>query len=171
MNTSRCHSDSVTRLQHSKGILAQLLVIRYANTNCWFTLMIFWWRQIPLGHICKLLSRNLLELRLNKCKFLQSSIIYLRYLISSTQIRPNPDNVSVIVNYPVPRSTKEVHRFIRLASYFRKFIANFSTIAKPLHDHLKKNAYFKFDEQECYVFFSSTFFLPFFLFLPVLGFL
>jgi len=39
---------------------------------------------------------------------------------------------------------KEVHRFVGLASYFRRFVPNFSLLAKPLYELIKKNVTFTF---------------------------
>ncbi|KAK9679384.1 RNase H-like domain found in reverse transcriptase [Popillia japonica] len=58
------------------------------------------------------------------------------------------DSVAAVNSYPVPANTRQVQSFLGLASYFRKFIKNFSIIAKPLYDLLKKNRVFKFGELE-----------------------
>jgi len=39
------------------------------------------------------------------------------------------ENVETVF-YPIPRNIKEVHRFVSLASYFRRFVPKFSLIAK-----------------------------------------
>lgn len=63
-----------------------------------------------------------LEFRLDKCFFLYTEISYLRYLVSSDGIRPDPKNVEPIVNFSTPKNSKEVHSFVGLVSYFRKFV-------------------------------------------------
>jgi len=83
---------------------------------------------------------NHLQLRLDKCSFLQTKIHYLGYEISHKGITHNPDNVNAIHSFPIPKNVKEVHIFLGLASYFRRFVKNFSIIAKPLYDLLKKKS-------------------------------
>lgn len=53
-----------------------------------------------------------------------------------------------VVDYLVPRNAREAHRFVCLASYFRRFIKNFSTIVRPLYDLIRKNATFQFGPEE-----------------------
>lgn len=89
-----------------------------------------------------------LRFRLDKCHFLYNQITYLGYLVDEKGIQPSPANVDSIVNYPLPRNTKDVQRFIGLASYFRKFVPKFSIVAKPLYDLLKKGVNFKFEAEE-----------------------
>lgn len=94
--------------------------------------------------VFKLLTENLLELRLDKCVFLRTEIDFLGYQISEKGISPNGVNIAAIKNYPVPSNIKEVQRFVGLCSYFRRFVQNFAVIAKPLYDLLRKQAIFKF---------------------------
>lgn len=101
-----------------------------------------------LRSVLKLMVDNLLELRLDKCKFLHNEIIYLGYLINQQGILPNPENVEAVAKYPIPKNVHEVHRFLGLVSYFRKFIQSFSTIAKPLYDLIRKGNDFHFSSEQ-----------------------
>lgn len=94
------------------------------------------------------MTENLLELRLDKCSFLMTKIVYLGYEVSSEGIKPNPENIRAVQEYPVPDSAKKVQRFLGLASYFRRFINQFAVIAKPLYDLIRKNTTFSFGEKE-----------------------
>ena len=77
-----------------------------------------------------------------------TEIDYLGYNISDDGVRPTKSGVEAVINYPVPKSPREVMQFIGLCSYFRKYIKNFSIIAKPLYDLTKKNIFFKFGKEE-----------------------
>lgn len=101
-----------------------------------------------LNEVLHLLSDNLLELCLDKCVFLMTDIIYLGYSFNEHGIFPSKEHIEAVMEYPVPKNTKEVQSFVGLVSYFRKFIANFSIIAKPLYDLLKKSAVFVFGTVE-----------------------
>lgn len=89
-----------------------------------------------------------LELRMDKCRFLQSEIEYLGYKVSAGGISPNERGVDAIKNFPVPSNIREVQSFLGMCAYFRKFVLGFSMIAKPLYDLLKKNVEFVFGESQ-----------------------
>lgn len=97
-------------------------------------------------------NKNLLELRQDKCIFLQSKITYLGYVVDKDGVRPDPANVAAVTQFPVPKSIASVHSFVGLVSYFRRFIENFSILAAPLYALLKKGAQFKFGEKESQAF-------------------
>lgn len=79
-----------------------------------------------------------LKLQSDKCEFLHKEIAYLGHIISDQDFRPNSDKIEAIVKIPVPRYQKDIKSFVSLASYYRKFIPNFSQLAKPLTSLLKK---------------------------------
>lgn len=101
-----------------------------------------------LSEVFLLLTNNLLELRVNKCSFVQTEILYLGYIINCDGIQPNPQNVQALNDYPIPTTTKKVQQFLGLASYFRRFIPSFSILAKPLYDLLRKGRSFKFESSQ-----------------------
>lgn len=101
-----------------------------------------------LSKVFRLLVRNKMELRLDKCEFLATKIEYLGYLITEHGIQPTKDSIAAIEDFPIPRNTREVQSFLGLSSYFRKFIEKFAQIAKPLYDLIKSNTTFRFDSKE-----------------------
>jgi hypothetical protein len=56
-------------------------------------------------------------------------------------------HIRAIADYPIPKTTKQLQSFLGLASYFRKFIKNYSLKAHPLHQLTRKNAKFIWDEK------------------------
>lgn len=89
-----------------------------------------------------------LELKLEKCRFLQTAVDYLGYTVTVDGVRPNDSHIRAIRDYPVPRSPREVQSCLGLFSWFRRFVPNFSRIAAPMLNQLKKGNRFTFD-QEC----------------------
>lgn len=100
----------------------------------------------------KLLVANCLELRLDKCWFLQTRLDYLGYTVTSEGIRPTTQGIGAVKTFPVPWNVRDVQSFLGLCSYFRKFVKGFSVIAKPLYDLIKKDVEFHFGEAEQRVF-------------------
>jgi len=101
-----------------------------------------------LKEVFAVLVSNKLELKLEKCAFLYTEVEYLGYKVSKEGIQPTDSGIAAVRNFPEPRTTKEVHSFVGLASYFRRFIRDFSLIARPLYHLLKKDTTFKFGEEE-----------------------
>lgn len=89
-----------------------------------------------------------LEINWEKCQFLSRKIVYLGYEIEEGKIRPNEEKTRAIVKFPEPRNVKQIQSFLGLSGYFRKFIKNYSTIAKPLSDLLKADRNFRFEAEE-----------------------
>lgn len=74
-----------------------------------------------------------LTINLDKSNFFRSELKYLGYLIDANGLRTDPSKVEAITNYPVPKTRKEVKRFLGTASWYRRFVNGFSTIAGPLN--------------------------------------
>ena len=68
-----------------------------------------------------------------KSHFFQTSVTFLGHILSANGVSPNPEKVAKIKDWPTPKTPKEVHSFVGLASYYRRFIPNFAKWAGPLH--------------------------------------
>ena len=74
-----------------------------------------------------------LKIKPIKSRFFQTSVTFLGHILSANGVSPNPEKVAKIKDWPTPKTPKEVHSFIGLASYYRSFIPNFTKWAGPLH--------------------------------------
>jgi hypothetical protein len=77
-----------------------------------------------------------------KCKFGKTEVMFLGHLVNGSEIRPNPDKVAVVRQFPVPTSVEEVRRLLGVATYNSKFIPRFSAKTSALRELLKADAAF-----------------------------
>ena len=89
-----------------------------------------------------------------KCEFWLDEVLYLGHIISAKGISMNPEKVSAIVNWEPPQNVKQLRSFLGLASYCRRFIENFSKIAKPLSNLLQKHVKYVWSP-ECDIAFNN----------------
>lgn len=91
-------------------------------------------------HHISLLTRVLEKLKManltinfKKSQIFRSQLKYLGYIVDSNGLHADPEKVEAILNYPTPSNRKEVRRLIGMASWYRRFIPNFSNLLSPLH--------------------------------------
>ena len=100
------------------------------------------------------LQRANLKLKPTKCQLFQRSVKYLGHIVSGDGVRCDPDKVSAVWDWPTPICVTDIRSFVGLASYYRRFIPNFSSVAAPLHKLTEKGRKFLWDN-ECAVAFQS----------------
>jgi len=83
-----------------------------------------------------------------KCEFLRKEVNYLGHQITETGVRPDPQKVVAIEQFPTPANPKQLKTFCGLIIYYRRFIPNCSRTASPLYKLLKRDANFEWTEAQ-----------------------
>ena len=84
-----------------------------------------------------------LKLQPDKCEFLKTEVTYLGHIISRDGVKPDPRKLEAVKSFPRPKTPKNIKQFLGLAGYYRRFIPNFSRLAKPLTNLLKNDTRFE----------------------------
>lgn len=95
--------------------------------------------MINLEKVFSRLRESNFKIQMDKSEFLKLETAYLGHIISKDGIKPNPDKIKAIENYPLPKTTKEIKQFLGLLGYYRKFIPDFARVTKPMTKCLKKS--------------------------------
>ncbi|SOV07292.1 uncharacterized protein UDID_18776 [Ustilago sp. UG-2017a] len=97
-------------------------------------------------HVTEVLTRlrsNRLFAKLSKCEFHIKTVEFLGYIIKPTGIEMDPEKVQTVKEWPMPASIHDIQRFLGFANFYRRFIAHFARIAKPLTSLVKPTERFK----------------------------
>lgn len=94
-----------------------------------------------LRQVFTTLRQNQLYAKLSKCSFAQPSLNYLGHVICAEGVATETEKTDAIQKWPQPSSPKELRAFLGLTGYYRKFVRNYSIIAKPLTLLLTKKGF------------------------------
>nr|CAD40092.2 OSJNBb0012A12.10 [Oryza sativa Japonica Group] len=93
------------------------------------------------------LREHQLYAKLSKCEFLLSEVKFLGHVISAKGVAVDPETVTAVTDWKQPKTVTQVRNFLGLAGYYRRFIENFSKIARPMTQLLKKEEKFVWSPQ------------------------
>lgn len=93
-----------------------------------------------LSEVASCLRKAKLTINVSKSKFCQREIRYLGYIVGNGCLKVDPEKVTSIREFPLPKTPRQVRRFVGMANWYRSFINNFSNLAGPLTDCLKKSS-------------------------------
>ena len=88
-----------------------------------------------------------LTLRGSKCHIGHDKVYYLGHVFSEQGMRPDEGKVRVVKEWPTPKNPSEVRQFLGLASYYRRYIQSFATIAASLHELTQKDVSFRWTSE------------------------
>jgi hypothetical protein len=96
-----------------------------------------------LSLVLEALRKNPFYAKMKKCAFWLSEVSFLGHVINQHDISVDPNNVATMVKWQRPSNVTEIHSFLGLASYYRRFVQDFSIIAKPMTRLTEKGVTFK----------------------------
>jgi len=100
-----------------------------------------------LRTVLKTLADHQLYAKLKKCDFWMEKVHFLGHVISAEGISVDPGKIAVVVDWPRPTNVTEVRSFLGMAGYYRRFLKDFSKIATPLTQLLRKDHKFNWTEE------------------------
>ena len=101
-----------------------------------------------VAEVVKRLEKNDLYVKLEKCKWKVREVGFLGVVIGPEGIKMEEEKVKGVLDWPTPKCVKDVQKFLELANYYRQFIQGFATIARPLHDMVRKDKKWEWTERQ-----------------------
>lgn len=90
-----------------------------------------------LTEIARRLRAAGLTISAEKSRFCMKELRYVGYLLTEDGIKPDPEKISAVMDFPAPTSVKETRRFLGMSGWYRRFIQDFSSISAPISELLK----------------------------------
>jgi hypothetical protein len=106
--------------------------------------------ELMLDNLTKVFDRLQganLKVKAKKCCLFAKKVTYLGHVVSVEGIATDPTKIAIVKEWPVPANVTELRSFLGLCGYYRRFIKNFSAIAKCLHTLSEKGRPFAWTTQ------------------------
>jgi len=97
--------------------------------------------------ILQRLREHNLYAKFSKCEFWLKRVQFLGHVISEDGISVDSSKIQDVLNWKTPESILVIRSFLGLAGYYRQFVPDFSKIARPMTELLKKGVRFNWDDK------------------------
>ena len=98
--------------------------------------------------VLRRLEENDLFVKPEKCMWKVREVGFLGVIIGEDGVRTEKEKVQEVIEWPIPKSMKDVQKFLGLANYYKWFVKDFSRIAKPLHEMTRKEMKWSWRERQ-----------------------
>ncbi|GKV15510.1 hypothetical protein SLEP1_g26297 [Rubroshorea leprosula] len=96
-----------------------------------------------LRTVLETLRRERLFAKFKKCEFWLDNVAFLGHVVTKDGISVDPQKIEAVVDWKRPNSVAEIRSFLGLASYYRRFVGDFSRIALPMSRLIRKDTKFE----------------------------
>ena len=99
-----------------------------------------------LRQVLQILKDNELYCKLKKCEFNQTELRFVGHIVGAKGIRPDPEKLSAVTDWPIPHDIHELRKFLGFTNYFRKFLQGYSQRTAALTHLLRKNVAYEWTQ-------------------------
>nr|GEX51625.1 putative reverse transcriptase domain-containing protein [Tanacetum cinerariifolium] len=104
--------------------------------------------EVHLKLVLELLREEKLYAKFSKCEFWLQELHFLGHVVNQSGIHVDPSKIEAVKNQKTPTTPSKIRSFLGLAGDYRRFIVNFSKIAKPFTSLTQKNQKYEWGEKE-----------------------
>ncbi|GJX84484.1 putative reverse transcriptase domain-containing protein [Tanacetum coccineum] len=104
--------------------------------------------EVHLKLVLELLKKERLYAKFSKCEFWLQEVHFLGHVVNHNSVHVDPSKIEALKNWKAPTTPSKIRSFLGLASYYRRFIMNFSKIAKPLTLLTQKNKKYEWGAEQ-----------------------
>ena len=98
--------------------------------------------------VIRRIEENDLYVKPEKCKWKVREVGFLGVVIGKDGIKMEEEKIKAVLDWPTPKSVKDIQKFLGLANYYRQFIKDFTQIARPLHELMRKDQKWKWEVRQ-----------------------
>ncbi|KAK8618077.1 hypothetical protein V6N13_115952 [Hibiscus sabdariffa] len=143
------NSEETKELQRQISELLEKGYVRESLSPCAVPVLLVYkkdgtWRMSVL----EVLRKEKLFANLQKCIFCTNKVVFLGFVVSSEGLEVDQEKIKAIQEWPRPTSISQVRSFHGLASFYHRFVPNFSSLAAPLTGVIKNNSNFFWGEEQ-----------------------
>ena len=110
--------------------------------------------EVEKGHneiveeVLRRLEENDLYVKPEKCTWKVQKVNFLGVVMGQGKIEMEEDKVAGVLNWLVPKTVRDVGKFLGLANYYRRFIKDFAKLARPLNNLTRKDERWRWGEEQ-----------------------